>query len=615
MKLPFRRSGRKKPMSNVKAGGILAILIVVFTYLGFTKFSLPFNTQYTANVVFQNANQLRPGSLVRIAGVNVGKVDKVQEVPGCKSTVSTPTQCSAAQVNMTIQKIGLPLHKDATFWIRPRIFLEGNFFVDINPGSPSAPVAPSGYTWPSSQTRNPVQFDQILTSLQENTRENLQILLQQYGKAVKQGGPAYNSSIQYWLPAYEYSSLVEHDMLGIQPHDLSNAIYSQGDVSAALDAHPQALQSLITDFNTTARAFAVERAALARAVGDLPQTLNVAIPTFQALNRDFCAGPMLPNCPEGPLPKLARALIPATVSTGPMVDTNLPFLKQLRGLLQPSELGAGCQAGQAIPCGLTYYLGGPPGHPELGAVEALARLTVETIPFMRNQVRPLSACSANEIYPWSQLTLNDPHFNSSNGFPPRKVYVEAVDFLPGLAGESRNFDANGPYIRILGALGNAGVTSLQSGLVGGTLAPLVGFQPTVPPGGHNPPLQPNVPCESQPPITDLTAGSQQAPTPVSPTTPASLLGLLPLPQLPLPLGLSSDSKHPGAGSKPTRAVTAQMLAAARQQLLKQGLFEMSTQPPSTGQSSARPGTAVRTSTKPGTAVRTSTKPHKAASAG
>ena len=54
------------------------------------------------------------------------------------------------------------------------------------------------------------------------------------------------------------------------------------------------------------------------------------------------------------------------------------------------------------------------------------------------------------IYPWSQLTVPDSHFNASNGFPPRKVYVEAVDYLPGLAGESRNFDANGPYIRILG---------------------------------------------------------------------------------------------------------------------------------------------------------------------
>ena len=68
---------------------------------------------------------------------------------------------------------------------------------------------------------------------------------------------------------------------------------------------------------------------------------------------------------------------------------------------------------------------------------------------MRDGVRPASSCLANVVYPWSQLTLPDPNFNASNGFPPRKVYVEAVDYLPGLAGESRNFDANGAYIRVL----------------------------------------------------------------------------------------------------------------------------------------------------------------------
>src|SRR5436305_540076 len=124
MRLPFRRQGgRKKPMSKLKAGLIGTVVVVVFTYLGFTKFALPFKSQYTADVVFQNANQLRPGSLIRVAGLNVGKVKSIQSLDACKSSL-TRTACSAADVTMTIQKVGLPLHKDATFWIRPRIFLE-----------------------------------------------------------------------------------------------------------------------------------------------------------------------------------------------------------------------------------------------------------------------------------------------------------------------------------------------------------------------------------------------------------------------------------------------------------------------------------------------------------
>ncbi len=130
---------------------------------------------------------------------------------------------------MTIQDSGLPLHKDATFAIRPRIFLEGNFFVDISPGTPKAPVVGAGHTFPIQQGVEPVQLDQVLTGLQSNTRHNLQILLQQYGKAVKVGGPGFNRSIQYWLPAYEYSAIVAHDFLGTQPHDLSRYIAAQGD--------------------------------------------------------------------------------------------------------------------------------------------------------------------------------------------------------------------------------------------------------------------------------------------------------------------------------------------------------------------------------------------------
>ena len=123
---------------------------------------------------------------------------------------------------------------------------------------------------------------------------------------------------------------------------------------------------------------------------------------------------------------------------------------------------------------------------------------------MSGGVRPASSCLATVVYPWSQLTLKDPHFNASNGFQPRKVYVEAVDYLPGLAGESRNFDANGAYIRVLLTAGSL-TYSLTPGAFGQAVAPLISTQPTLPPGGKRPPLRPDVPCETQTPIHDLSS--------------------------------------------------------------------------------------------------------------
>ena len=103
-----------------------------------------------------------PNAPVRIAGVNVGKVTGSR----------TPSDgAQAAVVTMRIERKGLPIHRDATVKIRPRIFLEGNFFVDVQPGSPiGADGCDDGDRIPVDQTAAPVQLDQVLAALQAPTR-------------------------------------------------------------------------------------------------------------------------------------------------------------------------------------------------------------------------------------------------------------------------------------------------------------------------------------------------------------------------------------------------------------------------------------------------------------
>ena len=99
--------------------------------------------------------------------MNVGKVTAIERQPGPDTAI----------VTMTIDDKGLPIHKDATAQIRPRIFLEGNFFVDLRPGTPATPTIGDGDTLPVSQTAGPVQLDQVLTALQQDTRSDLQRLV------------------------------------------------------------------------------------------------------------------------------------------------------------------------------------------------------------------------------------------------------------------------------------------------------------------------------------------------------------------------------------------------------------------------------------------------------
>src|SRR5205085_1176219 len=97
---------------------------------------------------------------------------------------------STADIGMTIDSDALPIHADATLTIRPRVFLEGGFYVDLDPGSPGAADVGSGRTLPVAQTAVPVQFDQILSRLQLPVRQGLRRIVAQADASLGRGGAA-----------------------------------------------------------------------------------------------------------------------------------------------------------------------------------------------------------------------------------------------------------------------------------------------------------------------------------------------------------------------------------------------------------------------------------------
>ena len=119
-------------------------------------------------------------------------------------------QASRRVVTMELNEDALPLHEDATFKLRPRLFLEGNYFVDVQPGSPNAPETPENHTFPVNQTSYSVQLDQVLTTLQGDVRTDLQTFLDQLGNAlVKDGGAeGFRELYRTSAPAGKYTSQV-----------------------------------------------------------------------------------------------------------------------------------------------------------------------------------------------------------------------------------------------------------------------------------------------------------------------------------------------------------------------------------------------------------------------
>ena len=169
-----RHRGESRVAAPV-AGLIFLVVVMLAVYFAFSQAN-PFATPFELKATFANADE-HPHEL---AGPDRGRRGRQgQEGRGRRRRLDGRRRSRWRSTTR-----GLPIHKDAYMKIRPRIFLEGNFFVDLQPGSPVRRDARVGETIGMGQTDGPVQLDQVLTSLQSDVRGNLQSLLKGYGSAI-----------------------------------------------------------------------------------------------------------------------------------------------------------------------------------------------------------------------------------------------------------------------------------------------------------------------------------------------------------------------------------------------------------------------------------------------
>jgi virulence factor Mce-like protein len=478
---------RRRPPRNATLGLIALAVILVLVFLGFTK-DLPFTTPYQVNAVFESANSIRPGSPVRIAGVEVGKVKEVK----------AHEDSDAAVLVLQIDDDGLPLHADATAKIRPRIFLEGNFFVDLQTGSPEAPELEDGGTLKVTQTATPVQLDEVLTALQSDTREDLKDLLEALAVALRsqptaaedadsdpsaRGETAAESFNDAYddIPAAERSTAqVLEAFLGVEPgRDLSRLIDGTARTTAALARNENALQGLITNLNATMAAFASEAGNLRTSIAELPGTLESANGALASLNAAF-----------PPTRAFAREILPGVRETPATIRAAFPWIDQARPLMGPRELG-----------GLARELS--------PATADFARLTDRAIKLLP-QTTLASRCLRDVILPTGDVVIQDEFTTGVEN------YKEFLYTLVGLSGEGQNFDGNGMYVRFQPGGGSQQVSlgsqSSNTGqLFGNNVAVPLGNRPFYP--GRRSPYRPDATCHRQPlPELNGPAAAKSAPT-------------------------------------------------------------------------------------------------------
>ncbi|MDQ3758373.1 MAG: MlaD family protein, partial [Actinomycetota bacterium] len=113
----MRTGERRKRLPNWVVGLVLIVVLAIASVYAFTK-AVPWANPYTVQAVFESAGNVRPNSPVRIAGVNVGKITKIehlepQDAAELNAQVGTTDDPAPSTVPSTATVVTMELEESA----------------------------------------------------------------------------------------------------------------------------------------------------------------------------------------------------------------------------------------------------------------------------------------------------------------------------------------------------------------------------------------------------------------------------------------------------------------------------------------------------------------------
>ncbi len=298
---------------------ILALLVLSIVVAGYIlsheRLRFPFleSSPFTVNAEFSTAQAVTPGQgqTVRVSGVEIGQIGQV----------SLKNGMAIVQLNID-QKYKHLIHRDATALLRPRTGLK-DMFIELNPGSANAPIVKPGYTIPVSNTLPDVNVDEILASLDADTRAYLDLLVNGAGNGLKNnGGSELAQVFERFEPTHRDLARV-NKAVGERGANLRRLINSLRRLNDALAAKQAQIVQLVDSSSKVFHAFATENQNVSRAVADLPATLSQTTATLKKV-QTFAQllGPTSTN-----LLPAARALPAANAALSALAVPSTPIIR------------------------------------------------------------------------------------------------------------------------------------------------------------------------------------------------------------------------------------------------------------------------------------------------
>ncbi len=272
------------------------------------------------------------GQAIDIAGIQVGKVGAVDLENG------------HAVVRMDVKPKYAPLiHRDASLLLRPKTGL-ADMVIEMDPGT-RGPEIKEGSTVPLASTKPQVNADQILATLDSDTRNYLTLLLDGGAKGLggKEKGLQLSAALRRIEPTTRDLARI-NTALATRRQNLARVIHNFGLLAGELGKHDQQLSRFVDSSNSVFASFAHQQQAIRDSLQQLPSTLRATHSGLASSNK-------LSLTLRQALPALipsAAALKPGLVASQrlfrdtvpPIRDQIRPFTRQVRAPVKHLVSGA-----------------------------------------------------------------------------------------------------------------------------------------------------------------------------------------------------------------------------------------------------------------------------------
>jgi phospholipid/cholesterol/gamma-HCH transport system substrate-binding protein len=309
----------RKHLRDVLALVVLLVisLIVATIILSNQRLSLPAGVpvlgkdfvEVEAELTTAQAVTPGQGQTVNIAGVEVGEISSVELENG------------KAVVGMRIERTHATIYRDATILLRPKTGLK-DMVAELTPGTEEAGELPEGERIPASQTLPDVNLDEILASLDADTRDYLRLLLGDGAEGLKGNGRELAQTVRRFEPTARYAREA-NQQLALRRRNLKRVVHNFSLLSEELGNRDTQLADFVQSSNQVFAALANQGANISETLRELPSTLDATQDALASVDRMASElGPTLED-----LRPAARGLGPALRDTRPFLIETTPIIR------------------------------------------------------------------------------------------------------------------------------------------------------------------------------------------------------------------------------------------------------------------------------------------------